>query len=143
MTQSAKKQLGDRGEALVAAWLQQEGWKIVAQQWHCRWGELDIVAYHPLPQLCLAFVEVKTRRRDSLDGEGRLAITRQKQRKLWRSAEVFLSQHPHYSEFPCRFDVALVARDVPAHRPVLLRYEGGTQASLALIEYMTDAFRLG
>ncbi len=144
MAQSAKKQLGDRGEALVAIWLQQAGWKMVAQQWHCRWGELDIVAYHPPPQVCLAFVEVKTRRRASLDGEGRLAVTGQKQRKLWRSAEVFLAQHPHYSECPCRFDVALVARDVPAHQPVLLRQEGvKAQPSLALIEYITDAFRLG
>lgn len=144
MTQSAKKQLGDRGEALVVAWLQREGWKILAQQWHCRWGELDIVAYHPPPHLCLAFVEVKTRRRGSLDREGRLAVTRQKQRKLWRSAEVFLSKHPHYSDFPCRFDVALVARDVVDDQSVLMtQARSGSQPSLALIDYIANAFQLG
>ena len=56
MAQGSRKQLGDRGEALVAAWLQQQGWRIVAQQWHCRWGELDIVARSPAPEESLAFV---------------------------------------------------------------------------------------
>lgn len=144
MPQTPKKQLGDRGEALVVSWLEQEGWKILAEQWHCRWGELDIVAYRPLPQLCLAFVEVKTRQRGSLDREGRLAITTPKQRKLWRSAQQFLMKHPHYSDFPCRFDVALVARDVRLGRPVLMRQAiAGTSSSLALIDYIEDAFRLG
>ncbi|NER84772.1 MAG: YraN family protein, partial [Leptolyngbya sp. SIO1D8] len=112
MPPSSKKQLGDRGEALVSAWLQQAGWLIVAQQWHCRWGELDIVAHRSSTQPCLAFVEVKTRQRSSLDAGGRLAITYPKQRKLWRSAEQFLSQYPQYGELPCRFDVALVAQNV-------------------------------
>lgn len=143
MTQPPKKQLGDRGEALVAAWLQQEGWKVLAQQWHCRWGELDIVAYHPPPQTCLAFVEVKTRHRGSLDGEGRLAITPQKQQKLWRSAEQFLSKHPRYSELPCRFDVALVVRQVARNQPALMTLpHSETQSSLVLIDYIADAFQL-
>ena len=144
MPPSSKKQLGDRGEALVAAWLQQEGWSIVAQQWRCRWGELDIVAYRVQLPRCLTFVEVKTRRHGSLDREGRLAITRQKQQKLWRSAEKFLSQHPQYSEFPCRFDVALVARDVPRNQPTLMTQAiADHPSSLALVEYIPSAFQLG
>ncbi|MBE7382000.1 MAG: YraN family protein [Leptolyngbya sp. SIO1E4] len=143
MPQSSKKQLGDSGEALVVNWLQQKGWKIIAQQWHCRWGELDIVAHHGPPQSCLAFVEVKTRRRGSLDHDGRLAITPQKQRKLWRSAERFLSQHPQYRELPCRFDVALVAHSVSRDQPVLsIEANSDTSPSLALIDYIANAFQL-
>lgn len=138
-----KKSLGDRGEALVAAWLRQTGWTLIARQWHCRWGELDIVAYHPAPQLCIAFVEVKTRRHGGLDGGGRLAITAQKQRKLWRSAEKFLHQYPHYAEHPCRFDVALVAWNAPTKQPALLRQSfPEPPVSLALVEYIPDAFQL-
>ena len=137
--QSAKKQLGDRGEALVVTWLRQKGWRVVAQQWHCRWGELDIVACQTLPHPCLAFVEVKTRRRGSLDQEGRLSVTLPKQRKLWRSAECFLNQHPHYAELPCRFDVALVSCDNSPHQPTLLTQN---QTSLALIDYIPNAFQL-
>lgn len=124
MSPTPKKQLGDRGEALVAQWLQQRGWLIVAQQWHCRWGEIDIVARHP--QAGLAFVEVKTRQRGSLDWGGRLAITPQKQQKLWRSGQKFLAQHPKLGELPCRFDVALVTG----------------QPVLSLVEYIENAFQL-
>jgi len=126
MTQPSKKQVGDRGEAIVADWLRAQGWQIVARQWHSRWGELDIVAHHPASTM-LAFVEVKTRRSHSLDQEGRLAITARKQQKLWRTAEQFLSQHPDYQDCACRFDVALVRTGSPP----------------TLADYIADAFQGG
>jgi putative endonuclease len=138
MAQTPQKRLGDRGEALVAHWLHQRGWQIVAQQWRCRWGELDIVARHP--HAGLAFVEVKTRQRHSLDREGRLAITAQKQRKLWQSAQQFLTQHPQWGELPCRFDVALVVQG--AVRSALTPPATPQQPPLALVDYIEDAFRL-
>jgi len=138
MAPTSKKQLGDRGEALVADWLKKQGWAIVAQQWHCRWGELDIVARHP--RVGLAFVEVKTRRRGSLDLGGRLAITPQKQQKLWQSAQRFLIQHPGYENLPCRFDVALVAQGAVAGALSVQTALG--QPVLALTDYIEDAFRL-
>ncbi len=36
--------LGTVGEQFVAAWLQQQGWTILHQQWRCRWGEIDVIA---------------------------------------------------------------------------------------------------
>lgn len=137
----SKKQVGDRGEALVVDWLRQQGWTIVAQQWHCRWGELDIVACQP--QSCLAFVEVKTRRTGSLDHQGRFAITYHKQQKLWRSAEHFLHQYPQYQTLPCRFDVALVAYRRGPHSPTAQAPTTAAPESLSLVEYITDAFQLG
>jgi putative endonuclease len=139
MTASDSKQLGELGEALVADWLQQQGWRIVARRWHCRWGELDLVALHPEPWL--AFVEVKTRRQGSLDDMGRLAVTAQKQKKLWRSAELFLAQHPQHYDLPCRFDVALVARGQRfRHPPLITRAIADRTYTLALIDYMAHAF---
>lgn len=139
MPPTARRELGDRGEALVADWLRQQGWAIAAQQWHCRWGELDLVACHADPQVGLAFVEVKTRRRAGMDQGGRLAITPQKQQKLWRSAQQFLVQQPQYGELPCRFDVAIVMQG---------RAIGGLATTqdgsppLTLVEYIEDAFQM-
>ncbi|MEG4021753.1 YraN family protein [Microcoleus sp. S13C4] len=114
------RDIGTLGENLVAEWLQQQGWEILHRQWHCRWGEIDIIAlgrdeesaknrFLPNQQSpTLAFVEVKTRRRGNWDAGGMLAVTTTKQAKLWQTAEIFLSTHPDLANNYCRFDVALV-----------------------------------
>ncbi|MBW4582149.1 MAG: YraN family protein [Tildeniella nuda ZEHNDER 1965/U140] len=105
--------IGALGEALVAQWLCDRGWLVLQQRWHCRWGELDLVAGQPSPQhptqpIALAFVEVKTRSRGNWDCDGALAITARKRSKLWKTAQLFLIDHPDWAELPCQFDVALV-----------------------------------
>ena len=101
------KQVGDRGEILVAQLLQANGWKILETQWRCQCGELDLIA---CDRQSLLFIEVKTRSDRNWDANGSLAITLQKQTKIIKAASIFLSQHPHLATLACRFDVALVRR---------------------------------
>ncbi len=105
------KEVGDRGEMLVAQLLQAHGWKILETQWRCRWGELDLIA---CDREWLLFIEVKTRSDRNWDADGSLAITTKKQAKLIKSASIFLAQNPQLSKLACRFDVALVRRTAAA-----------------------------
>lgn len=122
--------VGQLGEAIVAEWLQAQGWEVLAHRWHCRWGEIDLIVrsgalpggaipqgrcdgdadgVNPMPnQPTVAFVEVKTRQQGNWDANGLLAITRQKQAKLWKAAQSFLADAPHLANLACRFDVALI-----------------------------------
>ncbi len=119
---------GDAGEGWVRQYLCQQGWQILAQQWRCRWGELDLVARRAD---LLIFVEVKTRSPGSWDRGGLLAVGIPKQRRLIQAAQAFLSQHPHLCELSCRFDVVLIERRAS---------QGGV--SYALVDYLEAAFEM-
>jgi putative endonuclease len=134
------REIGQGGEALVAAWLGRQGWAVLHQNWHCRWGELDLIAHHP--QQGLAFVEVKTRSQGNWDADGLLAINAKKQSKLLQTSRLFLARHPQLAELPCRFDVALVSRvkraDAPKDLGLAHSHEAGYH--LTLHTYLEGAY---
>ncbi|MEM8642424.1 MAG: YraN family protein [Cyanobacteria bacterium P01_G01_bin.54] len=98
--------VGQAGEQVVSLWLQAKGWQICHRRWRCRGGEIDLIATEGEQ---LRFIEVKTRRSRNWDADGLLALTSIKQQRLWRAAETFLGKFPQYQDWPCRFDLALVA----------------------------------
>ncbi len=78
----AKDILGKQGEQIAADFLAGSGLKILAQNWRCSEGEIDIVAVDgPVLVIC----EVKTRSGVRF-GTPLEAITRQKARRLRRLA---------------------------------------------------------
>ena len=94
---------GNSGEAAVADYLRRRRYRIVASQYRCRFGEIDLIARSPEGVLC--FVEVKARGLDAI-APARTAVTPAKQRRLRTSAEIYLAQYQ--LDCPCRFDVAEV-----------------------------------
>lgn len=138
---------GALGEALVAQWLCDRGWLVLQQRWHCRWGELDLVAGQPSPQhptqpTTLSFVEVKTRSRGNWDGDGALAITARKRAKLWKTAQLFLAAHPAWAELPCQFDVALVCCRQTILRKVTLPQSDLTSLDLVQMKAAMAGYHL-
>ena len=71
MPRTYARRQGDWAEQRVLRLLQQRGWRLLARQWTCRWGELDLVL-EKVGRLLL--LEVKGRRRGP-DGLGVAAIS--------------------------------------------------------------------
>ncbi len=94
-------------EDLVASFYQRDGYEIVARNWHCREGELDIVAVLREAQVkTIVVVEVRARASNYF-GSAVESVTAAKQKKLRIAAKKFLaSQMISYSAV--RFDVASV-----------------------------------
>lgn len=98
-----RTELGAWGEELVARHLTATGHTVLARNWRCPDGEIDIVAL--APSGTLAIVEVKTRRSTAY-GSPAEAITYQKHARLRRLASAWLTGHPHRGDV--RIDVAAV-----------------------------------
>ncbi len=90
--------------------LERAGLKLLAQNFNTRHGELDLVMRH---QDTIVFVEVRYRVRAG-HGDAIASVTRTKQEKLIRTAQLWLAAHPQHAQRPCRFDV--VSYDGPAEQ---------------------------
>lgn len=94
------RSVGAVWELAAQAELERAGLRLVARNWHCHYGELDLVMREGE---VLVFVEV--RYRDSAaSADGTASIGPAKQRKLVRTAEMFLAAHPDFANHTCRFD---------------------------------------
>lgn len=93
------RELGARAEQEAADFLRQQGLGIVERNYHCRGGEIDLIARDGSQ---LVFVEVRFRI-DSRFGGSLASVTRQKQQRLIRAARHYLLR---FQQPPaCRFDV--------------------------------------
>ncbi len=96
---------GAAGEVLAARYLRDHGYRILASNYRCRLGEVDIIAQDG-PYI--AFVEVKTRRSDGMYAP-KEAVTAAKQKRLIRTAALYLMNES--VEGQPRFDVMEVVTD--------------------------------
>lgn len=101
----AKDVLGIYGEEVAVRHLQDAGWSILARNWRCEIGELDVVA---LDGDVLVFCEVKTRSGLGF-GSPVEAVTRAKALRQRRLAARWLDSHGGRTR-EIRFDVIGVLR---------------------------------
>jgi putative endonuclease len=81
--------LGKRGEALAAEKLTALGYELVAHNYRCPAGEIDLVARHGPAWV---FVEVRTRRGVAF-GSPEESLTPRKRRHLLSAAQTYLQEH--------------------------------------------------
>ena len=114
---------GAWGEAIAAEYLRKNNYRIIARGYHCRFGEIDLIAQN---RKYLVFVEVKLRK------TARFAMAREyvdarKQDRIRTTASMYLAEHP--TALQPRFDI------VEIYAPE------GTKTVAPEVYYMEDAFQ--
>ncbi|NBQ70428.1 MAG: YraN family protein [Nitrosomonadaceae bacterium] len=94
---------GSDAEQIALAYLQRQNLVLVAQNYRCRFGEIDLIMRDGAT---LVFVEVRMRSNTAFGGAA-TSITPAKQAKLLHTARHYLSQLNN--EPPCRFDALLLS----------------------------------
>lgn len=101
----ARQKLGAHGERRAARRYEDAGYEVVARNWRCNDGELDLVLRR---DDVLVFAEVKTRSSDRF-GVPAEAVTPTKQRRIRRLAGRFCADTGERATV-LRFDVVSVLR---------------------------------
>lgn len=123
------KPLGERGEKLARRHLRRAGLKVLARNYRCPSGEIDLIVLDRAPAAgaagpTIAFIEVKTRGDDAwTDPES--AVDSDKRRRIRKAAAYYLSQRDT-GGYSTRFDIVSVVLR-PGAKPV--------------VKHLADAFR--
>lgn len=96
---------GARYEDVALDHLERAGLALIARNYSCRYGEIDLVMRE---RDIVVFVEVRYRRSREFGG-GIDSVHAGKRAKLVRAARAFLADHPRLASAACRFDVLAIA----------------------------------
>ena len=104
MPDRSRQQSGKDAESQALKHLQQQGLRLLAQNWLCKRGELDLVM---LDGDTVVFVEVRYRQHTQWGG-ALGSIDARKRQKLILAAQYFLQRESRWANYPCRFDVVAI-----------------------------------
>ena len=114
--------VGAWGESLAAEFLRKRRFKVVATNYRCRYGEIDLIVVN---RRYIVFVEVKLRKTDNF-AQALEHVDARKQAKIRTTAELFLSNYE--TDLQPRFDV------IEIYAPQ------GVQTKEPIINHLEDAF---
>ncbi len=109
--QKNKRQIGADKERLASRYLEAKGYEILAANYRCRQGELDIVARDGAE---LVFIEVKYRKNADCGGS-MYAVSTQKMRNISYCARYYIYKEGISPDEPMRFDVIAMDGDELTH----------------------------
>lgn len=96
---------GTHFEDLALAHVQRDGLRLIARNFNCRYGELDLVMRD---REVVVFVEVRYRRSQGFGG-ALDSVGAGKRDRLAKAASLFLQANPALTRQPCRFDVVAIS----------------------------------
>ncbi len=99
---------GKVAEDVAATYLLEQNLNIIARNFHCRFGEIDLIA---IDKNILVFIEVRYRKNEqyltALE-----TIDKNKCHKIITTGNYYLSQHKTYRHHQCRFDTVTITGDL-------------------------------
>ncbi len=119
-----RRWFGSRSERAACRFLRKLGFRILAHNFTCDLGEIDLVA---LDAACVVFIEV----RSTAANDSRIpaeSVDARKQKKLTRLAMYFRQVH-RLTEHPARFDVLAISWPAAAEEPTIVHYQHAFEAT--------------
>lgn len=98
-----RKIFGENSENLAVSYLTSNDYRVIQRNYYSQYGEIDIIAKKNEE---LIFCEVKGR--SSSVETAMKSVSFSKQKKISKTASIFLSENPEYEDFIIRFDVIAV-----------------------------------
>jgi putative endonuclease len=115
-------QTGKQAEDIAACYISQHGLKIIERNFHCRFGEIDLIGFD---KEILVFIEVRYRKNERF-----LAvietIDKRKCTKIITTSEYFLNNYRNYGSHCCRYDVIAISGELD--KPVIEWIKNAFQA---------------
>ncbi len=141
LKQAKHLKIGKIGEDIACDFLKKKGYKIIDRNFKRKWGEIDIICHKKetisdrissiwnknsdniLHGTRIVFVEVKTLNSNySLNPEDNL--TQQKQKKLMRTCQLYISEKKLDPDMDWRIDAILITLDVLSKKAKIKHMEG-------------------
>lgn len=108
-----RQSIGKFGEEQAARYLDEQGYHVLARNWRCRSGELDIVASSADT---IVIVEVRTRRQGGRFGTAAESVDYRKQYQVRAIAEIYISLQKLHGK-AIRFDVIAITAAIIPNEP--------------------------
>jgi putative endonuclease len=122
MNKENRKQLGNYGEKLALEAYEKAGYEVVAQQYRCAMGEIDLIVKK---EDVLVFVEVRTKTSQRY-GTAEESITDKKKHTIRKVSQFFLQDFTYnqrFNDIGIQFDVIAIYIDKQTKQAWIKRYD--------------------